>query len=133
MQRDLAPLPKLLSAHERQEAQRAQQEQREAREREKLLQAAATGVLGADVAADVAAAGTGAAGSSGAGPLLALQSEDVKPVEVPEVLSASERRHWERTDEIIMNVLRRWVRGELGWQGIAAAGHGRGHTRMDWC
>jgi hypothetical protein len=126
-QRDLAPLPKLLRAQQRHQAQQAELAEREAREREQLRRAAATGALGADAAARVAAAGGGPpSGGGGAavaaaaeGGLAALQCTDAKPMELPEVLSMAERQHWERTDEIIMNVLRR-SGGGLGFVGGCA-------------
>jgi len=88
----------------------------------------AWGALGADTPAQVAEAG--AALGPGVGGLPVLQSLaacDVSPIDVPEVLSAAERKHWERTDEIIINVLRRWA-------GFRFCGQGRcWSARMGCC
>jgi hypothetical protein len=111
-QRDLAPLPKLLRSEQRREGRLATLEAREALEREQLRAAVAIGALGANTPSHVADAGTDGLGSGGsgpeaAGPLAGLIAADTRPMDVPEVLSTAERRHWERTDEIIMGVLRR--------------------------
>jgi hypothetical protein len=100
-QRDLAPLPKLLRAQERQDAARAEFEAREALERSQLRAAVAGGALGVDTAAELAGAGVVGGG------VPPLQTADAAPMAVPEVLTAAERRHWQRTDEIIPGVLRR--------------------------
>jgi hypothetical protein len=49
--------------------------------------------------------GSGGGGSGGGG--VVLMRGDARPMEVAEVLTRAERRHWERTDDIIINVMRR--------------------------
>jgi hypothetical protein len=106
-QRDLAPLPKLVRAEQRRDAQRADLEAREALERDRLRAAVASGALGAEAPGHVAGLGGDSGAGDAGGPLAGLAAGDARPMEVPEVLSGAERRHWERTDDIIMGVLRR--------------------------
>jgi len=82
-QADLAPLPKVLKEAEDKERQQQQQQQQLGEHAMDLD----PGPTAAPAAAKAAA----------------------KPVAVAEVLTAEEKDHWDQTDNIIMNVLRRWV------------------------
>jgi hypothetical protein len=72
----------------------------------------ATAAAAADGAAGAAAAANGVAGAAlcaeQGGGAAAAAAAAVKPVPVPDLLSNAEQEHWVKTDNIIMNVLRRW-------------------------
>lgn len=82
-QADLAPLPKVLKEAQRQEEQ--QQQQR-----------AGTPFMDVDGSAASVVAAT------------AALTQPVKPVDVPEVLTEDALDHWQQTDRVIMQVLKRY-------------------------
>ena len=93
-QADLAPLRKLLK-----DEQEKEQKRQEAAAHQLELQ-----LLGQE-GDTTSAAAAGDDGGGGGG----VVSES-KPMPMREMLTPAEQHYWERSDDIIMTVLRRWVR-----------------------
>jgi hypothetical protein len=119
---DLAPLPKVLREHLR-EQELLQQQQLEKlaamdTDNEEATAAAAMAADGTAAAAANGVAGAAGGADQGGGTAAAAPAgaAAAKPVPVPDLLSDAEQEHWVKTDNIIMNVLRRCVVHSCGGQ-----------------
>jgi uncharacterized protein YkwD len=91
-QTDLAPLPKILSEQTAREQQQQQEEQQQQQQQQQGLADQQQGPRGQQ------------RGANGAAPTPAAAAA---PLPVPEVLTPAERRYWEVSDGVIMQVLRK--------------------------
>jgi hypothetical protein len=116
VQVDLAPLPKVLREHvrEQQALQQQQLDKLAAMDTEEDETAAAAAAAAANGSGGAAAVnGVAAAAAADGGDQGAAAAAAAKPVPVPDVLTDAEQENWVKTDNIIMGVLRRYLQAYL--------------------